>query len=340
MFEAQRAAAHYGRLTSVHTRFHLSTKPPTESQIGADEVIANAVALKAPLIIAHDNDYGWWENEEKLRLLREQGFNIWAEYYPYDAAGGQPKADFFRPEIWEGEYGYKYEETIFDPQANKFLNKEEFLSLRKSDPTRAIVTYFPARKKWLPYWLRMPDMTVASDAIAGRGENGRLLPANAHVSEYRGHPRTAGASVRALRLGREQGVPLMFTLSQLSYWSAKHLGDTGLEAMKQRGRVQVGKAADLTLFDPKTVADNANFRLGENGLPPTGVPYVIINGTVVVKDGKVLPVKPGQPIRFPVEAKGRFDPVTVNKWFGDHVINVPDMHGMDDSGAGHITTDK
>jgi N-acyl-D-glutamate deacylase len=127
----------------------------------------------------------------------------------------------------------------------------------------------------------------------------------------------------------------MFTLSQLSYWTAKHLGDSGIEAMKQRGRVQIGKIADLTLFDADKVAPRATYKEGENGLPPVGIPYVIVNGTIVVDQGKVLPVKPGQPVRFPVEPKGRFEPLDKNKWFGAHTINVPDMH-VDETGAGRI----
>jgi N-acyl-D-aspartate/D-glutamate deacylase len=83
-----------------------------------------------------------------------------------------------------------------------------------------------------------------------------------------------------LRMGRERGVPLMFTLAAL------HMGDAGLEAMKDRGRVQVGKIADLTLFDPKTVTDNATYKAGENGLPSTGVPYVIVHGTIVVENSR------------------------------------------------------
>jgi len=132
----------------------------------------------------------------------------------------------------------------------------------------------------------------------------------------------------------------MFAVSQLSYWTARHLGDTGLEAMKERGRVQVGKVADLTLFDPKTARDNASYKAGENGLPSTGIPYVIVNGAIVVRDSRVLPVKPGQPIRFPVEAKGRFEPVEVNKWLGAHSISVPDMREADDSGAGTMSNRK
>ena len=79
-FAVQRAAARYGRLASVHTRYHLNTQTPTEAPIGVDEVLANAMLLNAPLIIAHDNDYGWWEIEEKLQLARAKGLNMWSEY--------------------------------------------------------------------------------------------------------------------------------------------------------------------------------------------------------------------------------------------------------------------
>ena len=38
--------------------------------------------------------------------------------------------------------------------------------------------------------------------------------------------------------------------------------------------------------------------LEKNGLPSTGIPYVVVNGTIVVKDSKVLKgVYPGKPIR-------------------------------------------
>ena len=335
-FEQQRLAARYGRVTSVHSRFHLNTQTPTEAPIGVDEVIANAMLLNAPLIIAHDNDYGWWEHQEKLQMARAQGYNFWGEYYPFAAGSTIISADFLRPEIWEAVNGYKYEETIYDPGADKFLSKDEYLKLAKENPGYFIVVHLPPRKKWLPFWPTIPEMVVASDAMAGVDKDGNLLPYDADVTRYAGHPRTAAAYTTTLQLAREQGVPLMFTLAQMSYWTAKHLGDTGLEAMKVRGRVQVGMVADLVVFDPENVASRATYKFGENGLPPVGMPYVVVNGTIVVKDSEVLDVRPGQSIRFPVEAKGRFQPVEINKWIGKHSINVPDMHGFDDTGAGKL----
>jgi N-acyl-D-glutamate deacylase len=102
--------------------------------------------------------------------------------------------------------------------------------------------------------------------------------------------------------------------------------------MKVRGRVQAGMVADLTLFNPETVAGRSTFKTGENGLPSEGIPYVIVNGVVVVKDSQALPVKPGQPIRFPVEEKGRFVPISEEKWLNDYTITPIDVHVEDSCG--------
>ena len=102
----------------------------------------------------------------------------------------------------------------------------------------------------------------------------------------------------------------MQTIAQNSYWSAQHLGDAGLEAMQVRGRMQEGMVADVTIFDPETITDNATYVLGENGLPSTGIPYVLVNGVIMVKDSVVQDgLYPGQPIRFEPEAGGRFEPL-------------------------------
>jgi len=115
----------------------------------------------------------------------------------------------------------------------------------------------------------------------------------------------------------------MFSLAQLSYWSAKHLGDMGLEAMKVRGRMQPGMVADITIFDPKNVTDKATYKAGEQGLPTAGIPYVIVNGQQVVKSGQFQKkVWAGQPIRFPVEGTGRFEPASVEKWVKDFSVNA------------------
>jgi len=187
----------------------------------------------------------------------------------------------------------------------------------------------PARKEWMKYWLTIPNMVVSSDAMMGFDKNGELLPYDADPSQYAGHPRTVSSYATTLKLAREQGVPLMFTLAQLSYWNAKHLGDSGLVAMQQRGRIQVGKIADLTLFDPLTVAPRATYKAGENGLTSAGIPWVIVNGEIVVRDSVIQDVRPGQPIRFPAEQQSRLVPIQWNSWLDEHTIMAPSAPHLD-----------
>lgn len=325
MFKTQELAAKYGRYLGAHVRFHGSPVTP-EAQLGFDEILANALALDAPMSLLHNNDYGWWENEEKLQAARAQGYNVWSEYYPYDAASTSISSDFFKPQVWQ-TFGVPYEDAMYDPIADKFLTQEEYEATAEEDPSRLVVVFSPSRKKWLPFWLRMPHMIVASDSIySGKGVDSWDLD----PSEYQGHPRTAGTHGAVLRLGREHGVPLMFAIAQMSYWPAKHLGDTGLQAMKERGRMQEGMVADIVIFDPENVTDNATYKAGEQGLPSSGIPYVIVNGQMVVKDNDFQKVWAGQPIRFPIEDQGRFTPLTTEEWTGQFAIST---FTVDGSGA-------
>lgn len=333
MFEAQRAAARYGRLTAVHHRFHPSAATPTEAPTGVNEVLVNAMVLKAPLQVHHDNDYGWWENQEKLALAREQGHNVWATYYPWIAGSGNYGASVVAPDTWEKAMGYKYEETIYDPQLDRYVTKKEFLEFKKNEPGRTLIAYSPPRKQWLPEWTKVEHFVIAGDGMPGLDIKGNRLGWDAPYEDFAGHPRAAGTHATALRVARENGVPLMHTIGQLSYWSAKHIGDTGLKAMQERGRMQEGMVADIAIFDPQKVTEHATFKSGTNGLPSTGIPYVLVNGTIVVRDSKVLKdVYPGQPIRFPIEETGRFVAATGESWLKTYTIKTnPPTIDIEDS---------
>jgi N-acyl-D-aspartate/D-glutamate deacylase len=67
-------------------------------------------------------------------------------------------------------------------------------------------------------------------------------------------------------------------------------------AMKNKGRLQVGADADITVFDPETIRDHSTY---ENGKAASeGVRYLLVNGTFVVRDGKLVDdVKPGKAVR-------------------------------------------
>ncbi len=153
------------------------------------------------------------------------------------------------------------------------------------------------------------------------------LDSDEPYEKYTGHPRTAGSHAKTLRMGRELGVPLMQSLSQLSYWSALHLGDAGVAAMKVRGRMQEGMVADITIFDPEAVTDNAAYKAGEHLLPSTGIPYVLVNGQFVVSDSVAQKVMAGQPIRYAPEAEGRHIAATKGQWLKTFTLSDG---GLDD----------
>jgi len=62
-----------------------------------------------------------------------------------------------------------------------------------------------------------------------------------------------------------------------------------------------GYAADVTIFDPSTVADAATFE--KPHAYATGVPYVLVNGVVVVRKGEQTLARPGQVLQSSAIAK-------------------------------------
>ena len=213
MLETQRAAARYGRLTAVHHRFHPSEATPTEAPTGANEIIVNAMLLDAPLQIHHNHDYGWGEIEEKTQQARKNGYNIWSTWYPWDAGSGNAVASILAPTTWEKAMRSKYEETIDDPQNDKFLTKQEFLKLAKDDPGYMLIAFSPPRQKWLKDWIKLPHIVIAGDGMPTVNNKGKQLTWDAPFEDYASHPRFVGSHAKVLRLAREANVPLMHTLS-------------------------------------------------------------------------------------------------------------------------------
>lgn len=300
--------------------------------MGVLEQIANGVALNQPILICHNNNYGWWEIEERLQQLREQGYNAWSEYYPYAAGSGSIGMDQLQPENIR-QYGIGYS-NVLNPQTGDYLNQEAYERILAENPGAVVVIFSPAREAWLPMFLQVPHMTVASDAMPPQDEDGNLLEWDDPWTRFAGHPRTSGTHARVLRMAREHDVPLLHIIAQLSYWSAKHLGDAGTEAMKVRGRIQKGMIADITIFDPESVTDQSDYVVGKNGLPSTGIPYVIVNGKVVVRDSEnVEGVRAGQQIRYPIESDGRFVPLTKEQYLGSILSDI-DLLDHHDHGTG------
>lgn len=52
--------------------------------------------------------------------------------------------------------------------------------------------------------------------------------------------------------------------------------------MRRKGRVKVGSDADIVVFDPGTITDQATY--SHSTRPSTGIRHVLVNGTFVVRD--------------------------------------------------------
>ena len=109
----------------------------------------------------------------------------------------------------------------------------------------------------------------------------------------RPHPRAWGTFPRYLaRYVRELGVlSLEECVAHLTGRAADRL------RLTDRGRVALGNAADLVLFDPDTIADRASF--DQPRQTATGIEYVLVNGVPTIEDARPTGALPGRAIRNP-----------------------------------------
>ena len=127
--------------------------------------------------------------------------------------------------------------------------------------------------------MQKPWVAIASDGSAiNLDEDG--LP---HPRSFSTNARVLGHYVRDERvLSLEEAVRKMTTLP------AQILG------LRDRGQIREGFAADLAIFDPAGVRETNSFEKTKSYA--AGVPYVIVNGTVVIDGGRHTGARPGRPL--------------------------------------------
>jgi N-acyl-D-amino-acid deacylase len=102
------------------------------------------------------------------------------------------------------------------------------------------------------------------------------------------HPRLWGTFPRVLgHYARDSGLfSLETAVHKMTGLPARNFGLSG------RGVIAAGMAADITLFDPESIADRATF--AHPTLPAAGIAAVLVNGSVVWRDGCSTGASPGQ----------------------------------------------
>jgi len=102
-----------------------------------------------------------------------------------------------------------------------------------------------------------------------------------HPRSYSTNPRVLGYYVRDQKvLTLEEAIRKMTSLP------AQILG------LRDRGQIREGFAADLVVFDPATVRETNSFERPKSY--PAGIPYTIVNGTVVIDGGTHTGARPGR----------------------------------------------
>jgi dihydroorotase len=95
----------------------------------------------------------------------------------------------------------------------------------------------------------------------------------------------------------------MTALRKMTLMPAQRL-ERHAPVFRDKGRIRVGADADITVFDPDRIIDKATYE--EPLRYSEGIQFVLVNGTPVVKDGKLVEgVFPGRAVRAPISSSTR-----------------------------------
>jgi len=309
-----RAVAEHGGFFAIHMRDYGDEIGPA-----LDESMRLSAESGAPLQVSHLQLGGrrnWGRAAEMLTLIqagRDRGLDITFDSYPYTAGstlvqailptwatvGGPGRllerladADSRDRLIaalnadereWNtiilcgahSAVNRPYEGLAFDAiAADRGLSVGEFIvALLREDELRACFIAHAGDERDLRAFLSSGLHMIGSDGLHLTGKT---------------HPRLYGCFPRFLaRYVREQKlISLEEAVRRMTGAPAERMG------FPDRGRLAVGMAADLTLFDPDTVRDVATF---EDPLRfPEGIPYVVVNGVLVKDQGQHTGALPGQ----------------------------------------------
>ena len=254
---------------------------PGSSVEAISEVIAAAAVTGASLHIVHMNSSGARDAPECLRMVegaRARGLDVTTEAYPYIAGMTAVNSAIFNPG-WREKLAVDYKDLQL-VETGERLTRESFERLHAS-PEPKLVVVFSNTEEMVETVIIHPLVMIASDG---------------HIERGKGHPRGAGTYARILaRYVRErQRLTLMDALRKMALMPAARL-ERATPAARRKGRLQVGADADIAVFDPRTVSDRSTYATPAE--PSVGFRHVLVAGTPVVRDGKVVEgIFPGQPM--------------------------------------------
>lgn len=163
--------------------------------------------------------------------------------------------------------------------------EETAMDLIIQDSTRVSCIYFLMDEDNLRKQIILPWMSFGSDERSYEPA-GALLKSNAHPRAFGNFARVLGKYVREEKL-----LSLQEAVRKLTKLPATNL------KIERRGEIRKGYFADIVIFDPATVKDNATFEKPHQYAE--GMIYVWVNGVAVLKNGEHTNAKPGRFVRGP-----------------------------------------
>jgi len=163
--------------------------------------------------------------------------------------------------------------------------EETAMDLVIQDGTRVGTVYFLMSEDNVKKQIKLPYISFGSDAEAPASE-GDFLKSSTHPRAYGNFARLLGKYVRD-----EKVIPLEEAIYKLTSLSANKL------KIQKRGLLQSGYYADIVIFDPAKVKDNATFEKPHQY--SDGMIHVFVNGVQVLKEGEHTGAKPGRFVKGP-----------------------------------------
>ena len=262
----------------VHVRRGINGDPA-----GLREVLALAKDTDAPLHVCHITHNAMVNIELFLREIREAqavGVDVTTELLPYTAGSTTIGAAVFGRD-WRTIFNIDYSDVEWAATGERF-DQTMWDEYREKYPDGQVIHHY-LKEDWNRRAVVEPGLIVVSDLLPMFTEDSKVAPHN-------------GAFARVLgRYVREQGLlDLNTAIAKITLLPARRL-ERLAPAFVNKGRMQEGADADVTIFDPATIIDRATY---QNPYQPSdGIHYVIVNGTVVVRDRQFVEgVHPGRRI--------------------------------------------
>ncbi len=259
-----------------------------------EEAIRIGEEAGVPVEISHHKASGrphWGRVEESLALIdraRERGVDVTTDVYPYTAGSTSlavvvqigESAEVSPDEVLVASVKHqkRYEgKTLQEIAQLMGLPAPEAVErLLAEEENSVVAVIFSMCEDDVRRVMHHPYCMFGSDGLPSGGKP--------HPRLYGTFPRVLGRYVRDERvLGLEDAVRKMTDLP-----ARKH-------RLRDRGRITPGYFADLTIFDPARVADTATYQ--DPRRYPEGIPYVIVNGQVVVDGGRHTGAPAGRVLR-------------------------------------------